>query len=87
MKAATRIMLGIAAFASLGLASVPAASSAPRATNAAQVQRDKREHRRQMDSLGVLIRGQRKGPGWSPRHVQRMAKKACNRRRNKLAHR
>lgn len=87
MKSSNRYALMAAlAIAGLGMSAVPGHDSAPRATVQAP-RRDLKRHREEMRGMFGLTSQRRKGPGWTYRHVKRMAAKARNCRRNKLAHR
>jgi hypothetical protein len=59
----------------------------PRAVIEHRTQRDLKAQRRMIDSGSYWGKTKRRGPGWSNRHVQRMAAKRRNRANNRRAHR
>lgn len=85
MTSRARLMI-VAALAGLGIATLPEVGAATRMTVSAPNQREKRQ-RELARYVGSVSTTRRKGPGWTRAHVQRMAKKARNQRRNRAAHR
>lgn len=83
MKRSSILAAALMAMASSAFAGVEVPKAPPPTVTA-----DAKKRKRMLlgHATGITT-ARRRGPGWTHAHVQRMANKARNRRRNKLAHR
>jgi hypothetical protein len=88
MKSSRFFGLALAAMVGgMGALAATPLNAMPRAIIEHRTQRDLKAQRRMIDSGSYWGKTKRRGPGWSNRHVQRMAAKRRNRANNRRAHR
>ena len=73
--------------AAIGLGTGIAPNEVPRALPAVDARQTRRQRRLSDASRLDAASHRKRGPGWTHAQVQRMARKAKNRRRNRAAHR